>query len=75
LADRASNPVDEAAARNIRRLLEELTKDQADLASTRSLTEHIELIEGNILVAEAVAAAEALADALRPHEKNEGNRL
>jgi hypothetical protein len=75
LADRASNPVGEAAARNIGRLLEELTKDQADLAATRPLAEHIELIEGNILVAEAVAAAEALGDALRPHEKNEGNRL
>ena len=75
MGGQASNPIDEAAAHNLTRLLAELAQDQAHLASIKSFAEHIELVEGNILVAEAVAAAQALADALRPHENNEGNRL
>jgi len=75
LGGQASISVDEAAARNLGRLLEELAKDQADLASIRSSAEHIDLIEGNILMAEAVAAAQVLGDALRKNEKNEGDRL
>jgi hypothetical protein len=58
-----------AAAHNLRRLLEELALDQADLTRVKSIPGDVDLAEGNALIAETIAAARGLADAPRGDEK------
>jgi hypothetical protein len=65
LGRHASTEFDPAVAANLRRLAEELARDQADLTPINSLPGDVDLAQGKIAMAEAVAATAALAEALR----------
>jgi hypothetical protein len=70
----ASDQLDAAVAANLRRLAEELARDQADLASVESPAGDIDLTPGHAAIAQTIAAATTLAQAVRPVSRDPGPR-
>jgi hypothetical protein len=61
----ADDPIDAKAKENLRRLIAELEKDQAELAVEFPALKNADISEGRTAVAQALAAARRLEQALQ----------
>jgi hypothetical protein len=66
----ASAQLDAATAANLRRLAEELARDQAELASVESPAGDIDLAPGRAAIAQVIAAVQTLTQAAPPKPRS-----